>query len=113
MDNQNRYNILAIVLLSMFISACAVQPSYKAESIRSVYPPMVKDCTFVGSVVGESTIPWLRSGEIHARYMAQDRAAEIGATDIVWTEFENGFKPIMRGRAYRCSALDRVKNKGC
>lgn len=86
----------------LVLSACALEPSYRATRVMPAYPPMVAECTFLGGVVGESSIPFLDYGEQEARYQALDQAANIGATHVVWTERTKSWKVQIAGRAYRC-----------
>ncbi len=86
----------------LLLSACALEPSYRAQAIKPAYPPMVVDCQFLGVVDGQSNISFIDYGEQEARYQALDKAARVGATHVVWTEMQKGAKPHVQGKIYRC-----------
>jgi hypothetical protein len=70
---------------------------------------MVAGCTFLGQVQGSSGWGNLAAsqGMENARNEAQEQAAELGATHVVWSNVSGGYSPYATGRAYRCEKNSR------
>lgn len=93
---------LGFLCLLVFLTGCVLKPSYRAQQIRPAYPEMVVDCTLLGGVTGTSDIAYTEYGLQKAKYEALDKAAQLGATHIVWTELTDKIRATAQGRAYRC-----------
>ncbi len=90
------------LLIMLCISNCAFEPSYRGQKIHPAYPEMVKNCTFIGEVIGTSHLSYTPLGRQYAKYRAMDEAGRIGATHVVWEAMTSGVHPTAYGRAYRC-----------
>jgi len=96
-------NTFPFIWIFLLIS-CAATP--KAKTIIEIDPNMTTDCTFLQSVHGHSA--WgdtciFTFGLTNAKNQALNRAAELGATHIVWTNLRSGLGGAnVSGRAYRC-----------
>ncbi len=65
---------------------------------------MVHGCKFVGYVSGTSGWSGLAAdaGESNAQNEAREKAAKLGATDIVWQTVRSGWGSTANGNAYSC-----------
>jgi hypothetical protein len=90
----------AILICCLSMAGCAIEPSQRAQRVLPAYPEMVTNCAFLGGVTG--TTKMLPYGPQYAKFKAQDEAAELGATHIVWQQITNDPRPVASGRAYYC-----------
>lgn len=95
----------SIVLLA-FLAGCVYQPSKESLVIKQVPEEQVQACHYLGNVFGTSgyTNLALDFGEQNARNEALNRAANLGATHVVWqgiTKEWNTDVSVAAG-AYRC-----------
>ena len=93
-----------ILLLMLTLAACATA---KAKKIQDTYldtdmADMVKECEYLGEVKGWSG--WGKWGLGSAKNSAKNRAAELGATHIIWISGEMSRSFTVRGDAYRCDS---------
>ena len=96
---------ISVVLLSILpCSGCVTTLTPAARQIHSSDERMVANCEFLGEVQGSSGFGNLAAtqGMQNARNEAMEQAAQLGATNIVWTNIAGGFSPYATGRAYRC-----------
>lgn len=90
----------SLVIFSLFLTGCAIEPTQRAQRVLPAYPEMVTECAFLGGVTATgSAIPL---GPENAKFKALDQAAELGATHIVWTDISNDPRVVANGRAYYC-----------
>jgi hypothetical protein len=82
------------------LEGCGVSLTAAATQVRDTAPELVTGCSFVGTVVGEATPP---QGVNDAMKDALNKAAERGATHVVWVGANGGRGPVAMARAYRCS----------
>lgn len=99
--------VVAMLALAGFVLAaagCATTLSTAAENVRVSDQSDVSGCTFLGTVQGSSGFGNLAAstGMHNARVEAQDKAAEMGATNIVWKNIHGGYSPYAVANAYRC-----------
>lgn len=98
--------MLSVVCAAVSVLAgCAVAPSRESLAVRDADAAMVQGCQFVGYVSGTSGWSGLAAdaGESNAQNEAREKAARLGATDIVWQTVHSGFGSTANGNAYRCS----------
>ncbi|MGH8148133.1 MAG: DUF4156 domain-containing protein [Rhodanobacteraceae bacterium] len=88
----------------LLLGGCAVAPSREALAVKDADPAMVSGCTFVGYVTGTSGWSGLAAGagESNAQNEAREKAAKLGATDVVWQTVRAGIGSTANGSAYRC-----------
>ena len=104
---------LGCILLLMFtLAACATA---KAKKIQDTYlntdmADLVKECEYLGEVKGWSGWGgWAQKwGVRNAKIMARNKAAELGATHIVWTSGDISRWVTVHGDAHRCDSLPEV-----
>ena len=93
------------VLIITNLAACTTTLSSRASSVITADNSMVLDCKFLGETQGSSG--WgniaASQGMQNARNEAQEKAAELGATHIVWITISGGYSPFAVGRAYQCN----------
>ena len=94
-----------ILLLMLTLAACATA---KAKNIQDTYldtdmADMVKECEYLGEVKGWSGwgIKW---GIRSATNSAKNKAAELGATHILWISATGQRWVTVSGDAYRCDS---------
>lgn len=85
-----------------FLSSCVYIPSKKVREVREVESHQIANCELIGQIHGESEMSYLVVGVEMAKDRAKQRAANIGATHVVWTDIDSGIRPFVTGRAYRC-----------
>jgi len=95
---------LALLVAAAWLAGCATSPSREAANVQAADERAVASCRFVGDVQGSSG--WggfaASTGMQNARNEAQEAAARLGATHVVWAAAAGGFSPSAAGRAYRC-----------
>jgi hypothetical protein len=66
---------------------------------------MVIGCKFVGQVQGSSGWGGLAAstGMENAKNEAREKAAQLGATHIVWQAISGNYTPYVTGHAYSCT----------
>lgn len=86
------------------LAGCTAVPSREALTVHDADSAMVQGCQFVGYVSGTSGWSGLAAdaGESNAQNEAREKAARLGATDIVWQTVHSGFGSTANGNAYRC-----------
>lgn len=99
--------VVAVFALTGFVLAaagCATTLSTAAERVRVSDQADVSRCTFLGTVQGSSGFGNLAAstGMHNARVEAQNKAAKMGATNIVWKNIHGGYSPYAVANAYRC-----------
>ena len=102
MRSPARIGILAVTLA---MGACVVTPTHEAMAVHDADAAMVSDCTFVGYVTGTSGWSGVAgdAGEANAQNEAREKAAKLGATDVVWQTVRSGWGSSANGEAYRCA----------
>lgn len=95
---------LFVYIAASVLFGCAVAPSERAAAVKDADARIVESCTFVGDVDGTSGVGGLRAGTglENAKNEARDKAAKLGATNIVWSTIEAGMGALASGRAYKC-----------
>ncbi len=95
---------LTTLVLALAAAGCSSTPSNRALAVQSADERVVASCRLLGEVFGSSGWGGLAasSGMQNARIEAQEKAAALGATHIVWLSVAGGFSPSAAGRAYRC-----------
>lgn len=101
----NRASLYGLLISGTLLAGCATGLSRQAQAVQAADERMVSKCTFLGEVQGSSGWGNLAAsaGMQNARNEAQEKAAQIGATHIVWMNIAGGFSPFAVGRAYKCS----------
>ena len=99
--------VVAMLTLAGFAAAatgCATTLSTAAKNVRVSDQADVSGCTFLGTAQGSSGFGNLAAstGMHNARVEAQNKAAKMGATNIVWKNIHGGYSPYAVGNAYRC-----------
>ncbi|HEX5960740.1 MAG TPA: DUF4156 domain-containing protein [Rhodanobacteraceae bacterium] len=104
--NRIRIVTLSATLFTIALAGCAVTPTREALAVQDADAAMVKGCAFVGEVTGTSGWGGLAAsaGEANAQNEAREKAAKLGATNIVWDSLRAGYAPSVSGKAYRCDA---------
>lgn len=95
---------LALCTMALVLSGCAATPSREATAVHDADAAMVSGCQFVGYVSGTSGWSGVAAdaGEANAQNEARNKAAKLGATDIVWQTVHSGWGSTANGNAYRC-----------
>ena len=98
-----------LIILPLFISGCATSRSISASRIQDADSAMVSGCKYLGEVHGSSGWGNLAAsvGMGNAKNQASERAAELGATHIVWNQIMGGYSPSVSGKAYLCERGQR------
>ncbi len=93
-----------ILLLMLTLAACATAKSKKVQDtyLDTDMADMVKECEYLGEVKGWSG--WGKWGVGSAKISAKNKAAELGATHIIWTSGEMSRSVTVRGDAHRCDS---------
>jgi hypothetical protein len=93
-----------LLLLLSIISGCATSRSIEASKIREADIATVSGCKYLGEVHGSSGWGNLAAsvGMANAKNEAWEKAAELGATHIVWNQIVGGSSPSVSGKAYHC-----------
>lgn len=103
---QRRRNALFCVVLAACLAcqSCATTPSASASRVADADQGMVAGCQFVGEVQGSSGWGGLAAstGMENAKNEAREKAAKLGATNIIWHSIAGGYAPYVSGRAYSC-----------
>lgn len=84
-------------------------PPTRPETVQEADENMIKSCQFLGTVTGKSGWGGLAAGAASKGTMrsAKKKAAKLGATHVVFGQFNNGSGPALQmsnrqARAYRC-----------
>ena len=103
--NRVRIATLSVTLVTIALAGCAATPSREAVAVHDADAAMVSDCAFVGYVTGTSGWSGVAgdAGEANAQIEAREKAAKLGATDIVWQTVHSGWGSTANGDAYRCT----------
>ncbi|MBY5969125.1 DUF4156 domain-containing protein [Halomonas sp. DP5Y7-2] len=82
--------------------------SESATFVKAADERRVTGCKFIGEVQGSSGWGNIAAsrGMDNARNEAQEEAAKLGATHIVWMNISGGYSPFAIGRAYDCSGSE-------
>ena len=96
---------IILVGLCILISSCATTLTKSAQQIAPADEKSVASCKIVGDVQGSSG--WGNAaasvGMQNATNETLERAAELGATHIVWVNVTGAYVSTAHGRAYRCN----------
>ena len=96
--------VLFFVILVQF--GCSTTPTGWAAKILEADDRGVENCKFVGNVEGSLAYGGLfaqETGLKRAKIEGLEKAADLGATHLVWLNAEKGFTGAdANGRAYRC-----------
>lgn len=100
-----KFSFPIVVVALVATSGCATRMSASAAAVQGADEGQVAGCKFLGEVQGSSG--WgniaASKGMDNARNEAQEKAAKLGATHIVWMNISGGYSPFAIGRAYDCS----------
>jgi hypothetical protein len=96
-----RWPFLPAVLAVTFLACGGVELTAAGARVRDAPPEGTARCSFMATLVGRS--PW---GTESAMNDALNKAAQMGATDVVWVSVSGGghATPLAMARAYRCPA---------
>ena len=92
--------LAASMTLMALLASCATTLSAQAANIADADQASVARCDFLGQVQGYVAAS---AGKESARTEAREKAAKLGATDIVWRPVSSSYSPYVSGRAYDCS----------
>lgn len=94
--------LLPAVLLVLV--GCATTLSAKGRTIQETDPAHVSSCAPLGLVSGSSSQGNLlaSAGMRNAQNEAIEKAADRGATHVVWQQIAAGYSPSASAMAYRC-----------
>lgn len=89
---------------TFFVSSCATTLSSAASRIQPADQSTIAGCTFVGDVSGSSGWGNLAAsqGMQNAKNEGLERAANMGATHVIWANIAGGYSPYATGKAYKC-----------
>ncbi len=101
---QLKIYLLIVLALGGLISGCATNLSSSGLMVKPADSSMVENCIFLGDVQGSSGWGGLAAsqGMKNSRNEAQESAAQLGATHIVWANISGGYVPSAFGKAYKC-----------
>ena len=104
------WRLLTILMGVCVCASCTTRLTKEASQVLIADDRMVDHCKLLGLVSGSSGWGNLAAsaGQINARNEAQERAARMGATHIVWIAVEGGYSPSASARAYDCDVPDRL-----
>ena len=93
-----------MILLAGCVAGCAATPSREALAVHDADASGIAGCKFVGYVTGTSGWGGIAAdaGESNAQNEAREKAAKLGATDVVWQTVRGGYSSSANGNAYRC-----------
>jgi hypothetical protein len=91
-----------LLCLASLASGCAPALSPAGAQLREAAPEAVGECVFLGTVVG-NVGRFDPSPIDDAKIDALNRAAERGASRVVWESVSAGRGATAMARAYRCS----------
>lgn len=99
------HRMLVACAMALVLAGCAATPSREALTVHDADAAMVSGCKFVGYVSGTSGWSGVAgdAGEANAQNEAREKAAKLGATDIVWQTVHSGWGSTANGDAYRCT----------
>jgi hypothetical protein len=107
MGVQSKMMVLTVALIALSLAGCAVTPTHAVAAVHDADVTMISGCTFVGYVSGTSGWSGLGAdaGEANAQNEAREKAAQLGATDVVWQTVHSGWGSTANGNAYRCASV--------
>jgi ribonuclease I len=91
---------LLLLLCVLSLAACAASPA--AKKIKPTKEYNVKNCTYLGTVHSWPGGFCVAISPSNAKNQCLNKAAEMGATHIVWTDADSGWGVSATGEAYRC-----------
>lgn len=93
-----------VFAISLAIAGCAIAPTAAASRVQEADSQMVLSCKYVGDVQGSSGWGNLAAsaGMENAKNEAREKAAQLGATHVVWVNITGGYSPYASGKAYKC-----------
>jgi hypothetical protein len=99
-----KYATILLGALVVALAGCAATPTREAVAEHDADAAMVRGCQFVGYVSGTSGWSGVAAdaGEANAQNEAREKAAGLGATDVVWQTVHSGWGSTANGNAYRC-----------
>jgi len=94
--------LVPVLCVMLLLSACASSPGI--VRIQESDPNEVISCQFITTVYASTGGCFFIGGGIEdAKNKGLEKAANLGATHIVWTNLESGFfGSSVNGRAYSC-----------
>jgi hypothetical protein len=94
-----RLAVSTLTALSLLCGGCATTPSASAAKVADA------DENMVGQVQGSSGWGGLAAstGMENAKNEAREKAAQLGATHIVWQAISGNYTPYVTGHAYSCT----------
>lgn len=100
------YRALCLGVAVVALASCVTQETPAASRIRIADQNMVTKCRFLGDVRGTSGFSGVAAatGQQNAMNEALNKAAKMGATDVVWNTVASGWGSNAFGAAYRCPA---------
>ena len=96
--------MLFLSAVTLCLASCTTRLSKPAENVKLANDEMVAGCDLLGVVSGSSGWGNLAAsaGQVNARNEAQERAARLGATHLVWIAVAGGYSPSASAYAYDC-----------
>jgi hypothetical protein len=99
--------VLTAFVCSTLLAGCATTPTDAASKIRESDENHVANCKLLGTVTGGSSLGGFAAQEMGKRSAsaeALNKAAEMGATNIVWQSITGSLNngASATGRAYKC-----------
>ncbi len=91
---------LLLLLCVLSLTACAASPA--AKKIKPAKKYNVKNCTHLGTVHSWPGGFCVAISPSNAKNQCLNKAAEMGATHILWTDVDSGWGVSATGEAYRC-----------
>jgi len=97
---------IASVTVIALLAGCSATLSARAAKIEDADEASVAGCEFLGQVMGYSGWGSLAApaGMENARNESRDKAAKLGATDIVWRSVSGSYSAYVSGQAYDCNS---------
>jgi hypothetical protein len=99
--------VCLLFVLLLIMSGCAPTLSPTAANIKQVSKEIVSECKYLGKVTGSSQVGGqvavaYHSGKDRAEGDALEKAAQLGATHIVWRQLTDGTPVVAIGDVYLC-----------
>jgi Domain of unknown function (DUF4156) len=97
---------IGAMAVALVMTGCAIQLTPQGQQVRVAdTEAMLKDCKLLGKVTGGASSS---AGMDAARVDARNKAAALGATDVIFmNEFTENFTAMIDGHAYRCATAPR------